>query len=74
MALDPAEWFIIVLNMLGNGLSSSPSNTLPPHDRVRFPRVNVRGNVQSQYRLVTEHFGVGRLALVSPHNIVFLEG
>ncbi len=64
MALDPAQWFIIVPNMLGNGLSSSPSNTPPPHDRVRFPRVNVRDNVQSQYHLVTEHFGIERLALV----------
>jgi homoserine O-acetyltransferase/O-succinyltransferase len=64
MALDPAEWFIIVPNMLGNGLSSSPSNTPPPYDRVRFPRVNVRDNVQSQYRLVTEHLGIERLALV----------
>jgi homoserine O-acetyltransferase/O-succinyltransferase len=64
MALDPAEWFIIVPNMLGNGLSSSPSNTPPPYDRARFPRVNVRDNVQTQYRLVTEHFGIERLALV----------
>ena len=30
MALDPARYFIIVPNMLGNGLSSSPSNTPPP--------------------------------------------
>jgi homoserine O-acetyltransferase/O-succinyltransferase len=30
MALDPANYFIIVPNMLGNGLSSSPSNTPPP--------------------------------------------
>ncbi len=30
MALDPNEYFIIVPNMLGNGLSSSPSNTPPP--------------------------------------------
>ena len=32
MALDPAKYFIIVPNMLGNGLSSSPSNTPPPYD------------------------------------------
>ena len=38
MALDPAEYFIIVPNMLGNGLSSSPSNTPPPYDRARFIR------------------------------------
>ncbi|MDQ4127952.1 MAG: hypothetical protein M3151_08420, partial [Actinomycetota bacterium] len=32
MALDPDKYFIIVPNMLGNGLSSSPSNTPPPYD------------------------------------------
>src|SRR3954464_12045114 len=64
MALDPAEWFIIVPNMLGNGLSSSPSNTPPPHDRARFPRISVRDNVESQYRLGTQGFGIETLPLV----------
>jgi homoserine O-acetyltransferase/O-succinyltransferase len=36
-ALDPAKYFIIVLDQLGNGLSSSPSNTPTPFDRMRFP-------------------------------------
>jgi homoserine O-acetyltransferase len=65
MALDPARWFIIVPNMLGNGLSSSPSNTPPPYDRARFPRVTVHDNVAVQHRLVTERFGIERLALVT---------
>jgi homoserine O-acetyltransferase/O-succinyltransferase len=64
MALDSERWFIIVPNMLGNGLSSSPSNTPPPHDRARFPRISVRDNVESQYRLVTEVFGIETLPLV----------
>ena len=64
MALDPERWFIIVPNMLGNGLSSSPSNTPPPYDRARFPRISVRDNVESQYRLVTEVFGIETLPLV----------
>jgi homoserine O-acetyltransferase len=63
-ALDPSRWFIIVPNMFGNGLSSSPSNTPPPWDRARFPRINVRDNVEAQYRLVTEHFGIETLPLV----------
>jgi hypothetical protein len=42
---------IIVPNVLGNGLSSSPSNTPPPWDRARFPRISVRDNVESRYRL-----------------------
>ncbi|RFS83102.1 alpha/beta fold hydrolase [Actinomadura spongiicola] len=64
MALDPSRYFIIVPNMLGNGLSSSPSNTPPPYDRGRFPNVTMYDNVEAQYRLVTEHFGIERLPLV----------
>jgi homoserine O-acetyltransferase len=65
MTLDPSTYFVIVPNMLGNGLSSSPSNTPPPYDRARFPDVNVRDNVRSQHRLVTEHFGIERLVAVT---------
>ena len=35
LTLDPRKYFIIVPNMLGNGLSSSPSNTPAPFDRAR---------------------------------------
>ena len=65
MALDPGKYFIIVPNMLGNGLSSSPSNTPPPHDRARFPRVSLYDNVMCQHRLVTEKFGIEKIALVT---------
>lgn len=65
MALDPAVYFIIVPNMFGNGLSSSPSNTPPPYDRARFPPVTLYDNIMCQHRLVTEQFGVERLALVT---------
>jgi homoserine O-acetyltransferase len=64
MALDPAKYFIIVPNMLGNGLSSSPSNTSPPYDRARFPKITVYDQIVAQHRLVTEKFGIERLALV----------
>src|SRR3954471_23882077 len=65
MALDPNEYFIIIPNMLGNGLSSSPSNTPPPYDKARFPNVEVHDNVAVQHRLVTEHFGIETLPLVT---------
>ena len=65
MALDPARYFIITPNMFGNGRSSSPSNTPPPYDRARFPPVTLYDNVMCQHRLVTEQFGVERLALVT---------
>jgi homoserine acetyltransferase len=64
MALDPDEYFFVVLNMPGNGLSTSPSNTPPPYGKARFPDVAFYDNVSLQ-KLVTEHFGIERLALVT---------
>ena len=69
MALDPEKYFIIIPNMLCNGLSSSPSNTPPPHDGPRFPAVSLRDNVVLQHRLVTELFGISTLALVTGHSM-----
>jgi homoserine O-acetyltransferase len=51
--------------MLGNGLSSSPSNTPPPLDRAAFPHVTVYDNVVCQHRLVTERLGIERIRLVA---------
>jgi len=65
MALDPARYFIIVPNMLGNGLSSSPSNTPPPYNGPRFPDIRVQDNVRAQHKLVTERFGIERLVAVT---------
>lgn len=65
MALDPARYFVIVPNMLGNGLSSSPSNTPPPYDRARFPQVTFYDQVEAQHKLVTEKFGIETLPLVT---------
>ena len=62
--LDPARWFIVSVNMFGNGLSSSPSNTPPPWDGPRFPAVTIHDNVACQHRLLTEALSVERIALV----------
>ncbi|WP_054768558.1 alpha/beta fold hydrolase [Lysinibacillus parviboronicapiens] len=63
-ALDPEKYFIIVPNMLGNGLSSSPSNTPPPYQQAHFPHVSIYDNVRLQHQLVTEKFGITKIALV----------
>ena len=65
MALDPEKYFVIVPNMLGNGLSSSPSNMPEPYNGPRFPHVTATDNVRQQHRLVTEKFGIERLPLVT---------
>lgn len=57
--LDPTRYFIIIPNLLGNGLSSSPSNTAAP-----FPGVTYHDAIAVQHRLLTERFGIARLALV----------
>lgn len=62
--LDPEKYFIILPGMLGNGMSSSPSNTPTPHDRGAFPHVTIGDDVAAQHKLLTEHFGITQLELV----------
>lgn len=64
-ALDPERWFIVVPNLFGNGVSSSPSNTSGARGRAGFPQITVQDNVAAQHRLVTEHLGVRRVALAT---------
>ena len=63
-ALDPDKYFIIVVNQIGNGLSTSPHNTPAPAGMANFPRVRIGDDVRAQHRLVTEKFGLESLALV----------
>lgn len=62
--LDPERYFIVIPNMLGNGLSSSPSNIGAPFDRGRCPEFSHWDNVHAQQRLLQEVFGVDHLALI----------
>jgi homoserine O-acetyltransferase len=63
-AVDPDQHFIILSAMFGNGESSSPSNTPPPYDGPRFPRIAIRDNVAATHHLVTQHLGLSRLKAV----------
>lgn len=63
-ALDPERYFIIVVNQIGSGLSTSPHNTPAPAGMGNFPRVRIGDDVRAQHKLVTETFGIERLALV----------
>ena len=64
-AIDPARHFIVSVNLFGNGISSSPSNTPAPLAGADFPRVTLYDNVRAQHRLLTEGLGVQRIALVT---------
>jgi homoserine O-acetyltransferase/O-succinyltransferase len=63
-ALDPEKYFIIVVNQIGNGLSSSPHNTPAPFGMGNFPRVRIGDDVRAQHKLLTETFGIEELQLV----------
>lgn len=58
-ALDSSRYCIIAIDALGNGLSSSPSNSTaqPGH---AFPRFTIRDMVASQARLLG-HLGIDRV-------------
>lgn len=59
-ALDTDRYFIVMPNMLGNGLSSSPSHHAPGS----FPPISLFDSVTLERRLLREKFQVERLKLV----------
>ncbi|WP_397571234.1 alpha/beta fold hydrolase [Schlesneria sp. T3-172] len=60
--LDSTRYFIVIPNMLGNGLSTSPSNSpFPPGHP--FPFISHVDNVIAQRRMLAEVFGITRLAM-----------
>ncbi len=59
-ALDPDKYFIVVVNQIGDGLSTSPHNS----DGPSFPKVRIGDDVRAQHKLLTETFGITSLALV----------
>lgn len=63
-ALNPSKYFFILPGQFGNGVSTSPSNSLPPFDKGAFPSCQFADDVIAQHKLVTEQFGIRELQLV----------
>jgi homoserine O-acetyltransferase/O-succinyltransferase len=63
-ALDPERYFIVIPNLFGNGLSSSPSNTPWPDQGDAYPHVTLHDAVMQQRRMLLELWGIQRVALV----------
>ena len=64
-AIDPNKHFIVSINMFGNGLSSSPSNSPTPQDGPRFPNVTLWDNINCQHKLLTQKLNIKKIALVA---------
>lgn len=63
-ALDPDKYFIVIPNLFGNGLSSSPSNTPYPDTGDRYPHVTMYDGVHVQKRMLSELWGIKKIALI----------
>jgi homoserine O-acetyltransferase len=61
--LDTDHLFVIRTNAIGNGLSTSPSNSATQHGP-GFPHFTIRDMVESQY-LLLQHLGIDHLVAVA---------
>lgn len=62
--VDTKRFFLILVDAIGDGVSSSPSNS-PKQPRLQFPKFGIRDMVESQRRLVTEVLGITKLYAVA---------
>lgn len=61
--IDSTSYYVVAIDALGNGVSSSPSNSrLQP--RMRFPRFTMRDIVASQHELLTKVLHLDRVKAV----------
>jgi homoserine O-acetyltransferase len=60
---DTTRFYVIVVDALSDGVSSSPSNT-PTPARAAFTNLTIADMVNSQYRMLTEKLGIRHLRAV----------
>lgn len=58
--VNSEKYYVIAVDALGNGVSSSPSNSEYQSNR-NFPVITIKDMVNSQYKLLTEHLGINHL-------------
>ena len=61
--IDTSKYFAIAVDAIGNGVSTSPSNSRT-QPRMKFPRFSIRDMVESQHRLATEVLHLNHLRAV----------
>lgn len=62
--IDSGDNFLILVDAFGNGVSSSPSNSLT-QSGATFPSISIRDMVRHQHRFLTEIMGLRRLKAVT---------
>lgn len=60
---DPAPYFVVFIDALGDGVSCSPSNSVSQHGPA-FPNFTIRDMVMTEHRLATEVLGLRHVRAV----------
>ena len=61
--LDPTKYYVILVDAIGNGVTSSPSNS-KSQPRMTFPKFTIRDMVEAEHRLLTSSFHISHLHAV----------
>ena len=62
--LDSSKYFIITIDSLGNGVSSSPSNAAPPQRALQFPKFTIADMVATDRKMLDAVFGLAHVHAV----------
>jgi homoserine O-acetyltransferase/O-succinyltransferase len=62
-AVDPNKHYVIVVDALANGVSSSPSNSAQQHGPA-FPKIAIRDMVEAEHELLTKTLGLSHVHAV----------
>ena len=68
-ALDAGRYFIVMPDAVGHGEAAKPSDGM----RMTFPAYDYADMVEAQHRLLAEHLGIKRLALVTGNSMGGME-
>lgn len=61
--ISDADYYVILIDALANGVSSSPSNSTA-QPRMKFPKISVRDMVNTEHELLTKKLGIQHVKAV----------
>jgi homoserine O-acetyltransferase/O-succinyltransferase len=61
--VDSSKYYVILVDALGNGISTSPSNS-PTQPHMKFPKLAIRDMVNSQHQMLTQILHINHLKAV----------
>lgn len=61
--LDDSKYFVVLVDAIGDGVSTSPSNSAT-QSRMNFPQFTIRDTIESEHRLLTDVLHISHLRAV----------